>query len=103
VKGILGYGELSATSPRLVVVATQGSYPCADGTIVVWSGAYVDVWVEDPRASCIGRDIQVASYYQTSGFDDLWYWPTTMTTMHSLTVAGDRGSPPAGGKSSPSY
>jgi hypothetical protein len=84
VKSVIGYGKLDSASASVKVVSRQGASPCVDGEIVVWSGGYLDVWVEDAASHCHGTDIQVASWYGSHGFTDRWYWTTSFAPILTL-------------------
>lgn len=92
VKQILGYGRLTAANSKVRVQSYQGASPCTDKSIAVWSGAYLDIWVEDDGGACAGKDIQFASYYRNqllnagSATANLWNWSTTMEPLHTLSV-----------------
>jgi hypothetical protein len=89
VRSTMGYGELDDQDARVVVRSHQGSSPCSDGTVSVFSGGYLDVWVED--ASCPGQDIMVASFYRDTGVGPLYSWQTTMAPLNQLVVERHAG------------
>jgi hypothetical protein len=56
------------------------------GAIRVLAGSVLDVWVEDARAECRGRDLAVASYYGSQGTTE-WPWATTAQLVPGMSVA----------------
>lgn len=88
-KQTLGYGALTDAYPNVRVTGIQGSGPCVNGQIGVFSGATLDVWVEDPRAECVGKDLFYSSVYMTRGVSDanVYVWKTYMEAAVTLQVA----------------
>jgi hypothetical protein len=89
VRSTLAYGQLDAQHPNVVVRSHQGSSPCTDGSVLVFSGGYLDVWVEDPR--CPQTDINVASFYQSNGFCSQYTWKTFMDPINQFQVNRQAG------------
>ena len=87
VKRILGYGLLTPSNSITKVIGTQGSSPCVDDQVTVFSGGILEVWVEDPDPSCAKKDIYMVSTYKTIGIQK-YYWTTSMTQIASLNVLG---------------
>lgn len=88
VKQVLGYGTLTATNSTVRALAYQGASPCLSGQVGVWSGAYLDVWVEDDKTECVGQDLSYSSVYMTRGTapENAYVWKTNMATAVSLPI-----------------
>lgn len=86
VKRVLGYGHLNSdNNSNIRVLATQGSSPCTDNQVSVFSGGTLDVWVEDADVRCQKKDINMVSSYQTLGLSK-HYWSTEMQEIISLHI-----------------
>lgn len=81
----LGYGNLTPGNSQVRVTGWQGSSPCMDSQISLLSGGSLDVWVEDPDPSCVGKDIQLLSSSSLIG-TSYWDWTTSMVQFISLPV-----------------
>lgn len=88
-KQSLGYGNLVSGYQTVRVTATQGSTPCVNGHVAVMSGATLDIWVEDDRPECVGKDLAYSSVYMTRGVSDqnVYVWKTFMEAAVTLSVA----------------
>lgn len=78
-KTVMGYGDLIGEDPVTKAPINEPSAfvdwkgyagaevcpPGSDGGIVVYSGSYLDVWVEDPSEGCVGKDVGLVSSYDT--------------------------------------
>lgn len=88
-KQTLGYGNLVDGYQTVRVTAIQGSSPCENGHVAVMSGATLDIWVEDDRAECVGKDLSYSSVYMTRGVSEqnVYVWKTYMEAAVTLSVA----------------
>lgn len=87
IKTVLGSGVLDSSNNVVTVVAHQGSTDCKEGTVSVFSGATLDVWVEDPDPSCAGKDLQLISSYDVYGVNATpQLWATHMEKLIELPV-----------------
>lgn len=86
VRGNLGTGTASATSTRAKLVGHAGAAPCTPGALVVDAGAVLDVWVEDGRPECAGKDLAYGSHYLANGFENTYAWKTTMEAMPGVSA-----------------
>ena len=86
VRGNLGLGTASATASRAKLVGHSGAAPCTPGALVVDAGATLDVWVEDARPECAGKDIAYGSHYLANGFSDTYAWKTSMEAMPGVAA-----------------
>lgn len=82
----LGLGTASAAAPRAKLVGHEGASPCTPGALVVDKGATLDVWIEDGRPACAGKDIVYASHYLANGFSTTYAWKTSMEAMPGVTA-----------------
>ena len=85
-RGNLGLGTASATESRAKLVGHAGAAPCTPGALVVDAGATLDVWVEDARPECAGKDIAYGSHYLANGFSDTYAWKTSMEAMPGVAA-----------------
>jgi hypothetical protein len=83
----LGFGALGAAASHAKLVGYSGAAPCTPGTLVVDAGATLEVWVEDARAECVGKDMAFASYYAVNGVSTYYDWTTSFTTLPGVTAA----------------
>jgi hypothetical protein len=88
----LGLGDVTAANNHARLVGHAGAAPCTPGAVSVLAGAKLDVWVEDPRAACRGKDIAVGSWYAAKGFTAYHEWTTSMAPLPgaaaNLTTVG---------------
>lgn len=81
----VGTGTLSSGHDHAKVFAYQGASPCTDGSLAV-EGAELEVFVEDPRPACAGKDIAATSWYREKGYTETWKWPTMMAEVVSTSI-----------------
>ncbi len=88
----VGLGKLTAENGRARLVGHAGAAPCTAGAVEVLAGAKLEVWVEDERPECAGKDIAFGSWYSAKGFSDTHAWTTSMAPLPgavaSLTTEG---------------
>ncbi|MDJ0719854.1 MAG: hypothetical protein QNJ54_37470 [Prochloraceae cyanobacterium] len=87
-----GYGKLSDTNKRAVVLAHQGSNPCTEGTIEILAGSKLDLWIEDNKPQCKNNNIEYLSYYKTRGFLNTYVWRTLMSPILTKAIHVDKSS-----------
>ncbi len=86
VRGNLGIGTASSAAGRAKLVGHAGAAPCTPGALVVDAGATLDVWIEDGRPECAGKDIAYGSHYLANGFSNTYGWKTTMEAMPGVSA-----------------
>jgi hypothetical protein len=82
----VGVGRLSASANHAQVIGYEGSATCIPGALVIDAGATLDVWVEDPRPACRGRDIAYSDHYGVSGVSNPYSWETSMEPIPNVTA-----------------
>ncbi len=99
-RSVAAYGQLGGVSPNTVsVVAYSTRFGGVDDMVSVNSGSYLDVWVEDPRPQCIGKDISATSYYHVARKERGWSnfldrtftWPTSVAPIIGLDLVKNAG------------
>ena len=86
--GLLGAGTLTAKKRRVQVVtrvSALGSPACYDGAITA-SQATLDVWIEDARPECAGKDLFATSWVKEKGQTASFEWGTSFSDMVALPV-----------------
>jgi len=84
----LGYGPLTSKNHTVKIFAGQGSSPCNNGNVIAMNGGIVDVWVEDPRPECVGKDIGMVSTYEKIG-QNYFGWSTNGSEILKLNVPSE--------------
>lgn len=82
----VGFGQLSAGASTATILGYEGSSTCVPGALVVEAGATLDVWVEDGRPECSGKDIAVSDHYTASGLTDTYDWQTNMAPLPGVVA-----------------
>jgi hypothetical protein len=86
-RATMGLGELSEASPRVKVKVHSGAAPCTPGTLLVAPGSTLEVWTEDGAPGCQGKAIAAASYYESAGVEQLYFWQTSMQPLPGVAAS----------------
>jgi hypothetical protein len=82
----VGLGVLGAGSDRARLEGYAGAAPCTPGAVEVMPGAVLDIWVEDERSECKGKDIAFASWYTKNSVSATHAWPTLMAPLPGIAA-----------------
>jgi hypothetical protein len=90
----LGYGKIGPTNNTIKVNSYTYGDACSNSDMIVWSGAFLEVWVEDAAPECQKKDIVFNNYYTDvasrnygNPLVETYNWQNNYTPIASTTVA----------------
>ncbi|WP_146647993.1 hypothetical protein [Labilithrix luteola] len=83
----VGFGKLTDVDNHARLLGYAGAAPCTAGAVEVLAGATLELWVEDEREACAGKDIAFASWYGSKGVADYHEWTTSMAPMPGVVAS----------------
>lgn len=81
----VGIGRLADGADHVSVLGMSGATVCSGGAIQSLPGAFVEIWVADPRPECEKAQIQWRSWYQLHG-TQVAYWAGYLSPLLAMPL-----------------